>query len=562
MTEKNYSDWTKQELVKELKKLKKRKKYGIVWEDKPEKVAELCREKLPILYEDGKKEISSNEKEPIHILIEGDNYHALSVLNYTHHRKIDVIYIDPPYNTGAKDWTYNNDYVDINDQWRHSKWLSFMEKRLKLAKSLLKRNGVLICTIDENEHAPLGLLLQELFPDKEIVCVTIIHNPAGIQGKNFSYCNEFAYFVHPKGDKYISEIRRDDVPPMPLRDWGKETSKRESAKNCFYPIYVKNQKIIGFGDVCLDDFHPKKSNVFREDGILEIYPIDSKGVERKWRFSRQSVERIKDQLICKKIGKAFVIHRKKTDYRWKTVWTDSKYNANVYGTKLVNNIIKAKFSFPKSLYAVMDCIRAVIHDKNNAIILDFFAGSGTTGHAVLQLNTLDNGKRKFILCTNNEDNAGDGYKIASDICYPRLKKVINGYIGLYDKKQYGGLGGKIKYFKTDFVEAESTDLNKKKLVDKSTEMLCIKEDCFKELKTEEYFRIFTNNEGENLGIVYDDRGIEPLIEEIKKSNQNFVIYVFSLDESAREEEFNDVKDLVKLKPIPAVILAVYKRIFK
>lgn len=562
MAKADYQNYSKQELIKEIKKLRKRKKYGMVWEDKPEEVALLCKEKLPVLFEDREKEIFTDEKKPVHMLIEGDNYHALSVLNYTHRGKIDVIYIDPPYNTGARDWTYNNDYVDINDQWRHSKWLSFMEKRLKLAKNLLKRNGVLICTIDENEHAPLGLLLQELFPNREIVCVTIMHNPGGIQGKNFSYCHEYAYFVHPKGGKYISTLKREDVPPVPLRDWGKDTARREAAKNCFYPIYVKNKKIIGFGEVCSNDFHPKKSNVFRKDGVIEIYPIDTKGVERKWRFSRQSVEGIKDELIFKKIKKKLVILRKKTDYRWKTVWTDSKYNANVYGTKLVNNIIKAKFPFPKSLYAVMDCIRAIIHDRDNSIILDFFAGSGTTGHAVLELNSLDNGKRKFILCTNNEDNAGNGRKIASDICYPRLKKIIKGYIGLHDNKQYGGLDGNLKYFRTDFVDAKPTDLNKKKLVDKSTEMLCIKEDCFYELKSEAYFRMFTNNEGKNLGVVYDDRGIEKFKQEIKASNKKFVVYIFSLDESAREEEFEEVQDLVKLKPIPAVILAVYKRIFR
>ena len=149
------------------------------------------------------------------------------------------------------------------------------EKRIRLARYLLKREGVLICTIDENEHAALGLLLQELFPDREIVCVTIIHNPGGIQGKNFSYCHEYAYFVYPKGGTYISKVRRVDIAPTPLRDWGKESSKRESAKNCFYPIYVKEEKVIGFGEVCEEGFHPKKSNNLRKDGIFEIYPIDT-----------------------------------------------------------------------------------------------------------------------------------------------------------------------------------------------------------------------------------------------------------------------------------------------
>jgi len=138
MPKENYSEWTKQELIREIKKLKKRKKYGIVWEDKPEKVAELCKEKLPVLEEDKSKEIKTDENKQINILIEGDNYHALSVLNYTHKGKIDVIYIDPPFNTGAKNWKYNNNYVDENDQWRHSKWLSMMEKRLKLAKKIVK----------------------------------------------------------------------------------------------------------------------------------------------------------------------------------------------------------------------------------------------------------------------------------------------------------------------------------------------------------------------------------------------------------------------------------------
>ncbi|MBU0459758.1 MAG: site-specific DNA-methyltransferase [Nanoarchaeota archaeon] len=562
MAKKDYDNWSKTELVREIKKLEKRKKYGILWEDKPEKVATLCKEKLPILEEDTKKEIKTHNEKSVNIMIEGDNYHALSVLNYTHKGKVDVIYIDPPYNTGSKDWKYNNDYVDINDQWRHSKWLSFMEKRLRLAKRLLKRNGVLICTIDKNEHSALGLLLQELFPNREIVCVTIIHNPGGIQGLNFSHTNEYAYFVHPSKGTFISKVKRDDAPQTAFRDWGKETSKRKAAKTCFYPIYVKSGEIIGFGEVCSEEFHPNKSNIHRKDGIIEVYPIDQKGIERKWRFSLKSVEDIKDELVCKKVKNEWVIVREKKDYRWKTVWTENKYNANVYGTKLLNNIIKGTFPYPKSLYAVEDCIKAVIHNKNNATILDFFAGSGTTGHAVLELNHKDGGDRKFILCTNNENNNGDGGGIAEEICYPRVKKIIKGYIGTVDKKQYGGLGGNLKYFKTDFVDAEPTDKNKRKMVAKSTEMLCLKEECFEEVKKGTDFKIFKNSQDKHLGIIYDDDGIEPFKKEVKKLNKKLVVYVFSLDESAREEEFEDMDGNVELKPIPAVILNVYKRIFK
>ena len=179
MVRENYSEWSKQNLIDEVKKLKKRKKYGIVWEDKPETVATLCKEKLPVLTEDESKEIETDKGKPVNILIEGDNYHALSVLNYTHKGKVDVIYIDPPYNTGAKDWKYSNDYVDINDSYRHSKWLSMMEKRLCLAKNLLKDNGVLICAIDDNEFHHLGCLFEEIFNGWETHCITIVHNPRG-----------------------------------------------------------------------------------------------------------------------------------------------------------------------------------------------------------------------------------------------------------------------------------------------------------------------------------------------------------------------------------------------
>ena len=423
MTKTKYENYTREQLLVEVKKLSKRKKYGLVWEEEKtkEKFEADAEGKLPGLVEDKKREIKTDGTKPTHLLIEGDNYHALSVLNYTHAKSIDVIYIDPPYNTGAKDWKYNNDYVDAEDGYRHSKWLSFMSNRLKLAKKLLKPKGVLICTIDENEHATLGLLLNELFSDKEIVCVTIIHNPGGIQGNNFSYTHEYAYFVHPQKGTFISKLKRDDIDPVPLRDWGKESSKRESAKNCFFPIFLKDEKVIGFGDVSPDNFHPKKANIIRKDGVMEVYPIDKNGVERKWRFSRQSIDEIKEELLCKKIKNEYVIVRDKRDYRWKTVWDDNKYNANVYGTKLLNNIVDANFPFPKSLYAVIDCIRAVIHDKNDAKILDFFAGSGTTGHAVLELNAEDGGNRQFILCTKNENN------ICHDVTYPRIEKVIKGY---------------------------------------------------------------------------------------------------------------------------------------
>ena len=591
MARKDYSNWSKGELIEEIKKLEKRKKYGIVWEDKPETVATLCKEKLPVLTEDKSKEIETDKEKPVNILIEGDNYHALSVLNYTHKGAIDVIYIDPPFNTGAKNWKYNNDYVDVNDSFRHSKWLSMMEKRLKLTKLLLRRNGVLICAIDENELYHLGCLLEEIFFGHEVHLVTIVHNPRGVQGKNFSYINEFAYFVIPKGQKIIGhrKLKEDEIYWSNLRNWGGE-SLRTDARNCFYPIIIKNNKIISFGDVPLDNFHTKKQAEER-NGKYYVWPIDIKGVERKWRYARQSVESIKDLLRIKNSDDRIEIEIGKPYGTVRTVWQDPKYDASVYGTMLVHALVtKTHFDFPKSVYTVYDCLAPIISERKNAIVLDYFAGSGTTGHAVMMLNKEDGGRRKYILATNNEvgeksekdfktkfnideitfstwqkENRkewlqwAEKYGICSSVCLPRIKKVVEGH---KDWPDITKIPANLKYFKTYFVDAQSTDRNKRKLVDKSTEMLCLKEDCFDEVMKGHEFKIFANNQNKNLGIIYDDDGIEPFKKEVKKLKKKFVVYVFSLDESAREEEFEDMADLVELKPIPAVILNVYKRIFK
>lgn len=556
MAKKDYQNWSKEELVREIQKLEKRKKYGIVWEEErePEKVVELCKEKLPVLVEDKGKEIEADKEKPADILIEGDNYHALSVLNYTHKGMIDVIYIDPPFNTGAKDWKYNNNYVDINDTYRHSKWLNMMSKRLQIAKNLLKHDGVLICAIDDNEFHHLGCLLEDIFNGWERHCITIVHNPRGIQGNNFSYTHEYAYFVFRKNQKVIGprKIKEGDIDWRSLRDSGKE-SLRSDARNCFYPIIVKNEKIVGFGKVLENGIHPKKQTEGKK-GLYYVWPIDVKGIERKWRYARQSIESVKHLLMVKKGKNGYEIEIGKDFGIVRTVWQDSRYDAAEYGTKLVQALVpKAHFDFPKSVYNTYDCLAPIVSKRKNAIILDYFAGSGTTGHAVMILNKEDRGSRKFILCTNNENN------IAEEACYPRIKKVIEGH---KDYPDITGIPANPKYFKTDFVDAEPTDRNKKKLVDKSTEMLCLKEDCFDAVKKAKDYRIFKNSRNKHLGIIYDDDGIEPFKREVKRVRREFVVYVFSLDESAREEEFEDVAKFVELKPIPAVILNVYKRIFR
>jgi len=571
MGKENFENWSKEELIREVNKLKKRKKYGIVWEEKAEKVAKFCKEKLPVLEEIKSKEIKKDDKKPVNILIEGDNYHALSVLNYTHRGVIDVIYIDPPYNTGNKSWTYNNDYVEKEDSWRHSKWLSFMSKRLYLAKNLLKQSGIIIVTIDDYEIGPLRLLMDEIFGEQNrLGLVTIMHNPRGrSDDKFFATSHEYALF-YGKNSKFTKTNKltltdeqaeqfhfEDEISRyrlLPFKRTGSNSTPKERP-NLYYPIYYNEKQ----NEI---SFEQKK-------GFDEILPMDSNGGKRVWRWGKESLlERFKTEIVIKKIAakkySVFTKDRIKEGRRPKTVWVNPKYDASSHGTILVQKILnKVKaFDYPKSLFAVCDCLEIAAKDKKNAIILDFFAGSGTTGHAVLEINERFGGDRKFILCTNNEDNNGTGTKIAEDVCYPRIKNVLDGYLKKSKGKLIYNLPGGLKYYKTEFVDAEQTDINKKKLVDKSTEMLCLKEDCFDLVKKGKFYQIFTNSRGKNLGIIYEDEGIEPFKKELRKINKKFVVYVFSLDESAREEEFEGVSDLVGLKPIPAVILNVYKRIFK
>lgn len=411
------------------------KKYGLVFEEHREEIDEVLDTHTPVLTEI--RDLFIDNGGQMNFLIEGDNLASLQLLEKTHKGKIDLIYIDPPYNTGASNWIYDNDYVDGNDLFKHSKWLSMMQSRLTLAKNLLTDRGVLICAIDENESATLRLLLDDIFgADYEYNCITIIHNPRGIQGKNFSYTNEFAYFVIPKGDKIIGErhLSDDEIYWSPLRNWGSE-SLRTDARNCFYPIIVNNDKIIGFGGVSPNDCHPKKNELL-EDGSIAVYPIDAKGVERKWRYARQSVEGILDYLAVKKTRGVYDIELGKPFGTYKTVWSDPKYDANGYGKQLLNSILpNCSFDFPKSLWNVYDCLYSVVAKKSDATILDFFAGSGTTGHAVMKLNAEDGGNRRFILCTNNENN------ICREVTYKRIKRVI-------DKEGYAA---SLKYYKVDYV---------------------------------------------------------------------------------------------------------------
>ena len=388
-----------------------------------------------------------------HTLIEADNYHALQLLEYLYAGKVDCIYIDPPYNTGAKDWKYNNDYVDGTDTYRHSKWLSMMEKRLKLAKKLLNpKNSVLIVTIDEKEYLHLGCLLEELFPSDSIQMVSTVINPKGNRRDNeFSRCEEYIFFISigsasitSNGTDMLREVEDDvkvedkSIRLRALLRGASNHGRRKDRPNLFYPLLFDkgSGRFIGHGpvlplSVSRETFHP-------QDGAVAMWPIALNGEELTWNLQPETLmEKYRQHFLSfskwdgeKRVGYylssgqeenfknglyniigqdddgAYIIELKSSqekDVRPLTIWHKKSHSASEYGTTFINKIIgSGRFSFPKSLYAVKDTIRFYVANKPNALILDFFAGSGTTLHAVNLLNAEDGGHRRCIMVTNNE----------------------------------------------------------------------------------------------------------------------------------------------------------------
>ena len=387
-----------------------------------------------------------------HTLIETDNYHALQLLKYLYGGKVDCIYIDPPYNTGARDWKYNNDYVDASNEYRHSKWLSMMERRLKLAKELLNpRDSVLIVTIDEHEYLHLGCLLEEIFRGAEIQMVSTFINPSGVSRKNmFARTNEFIFFVMlgdcrpialELDDFWIGDIknksRRYGLRWTTLMRAGTDPLRTDSP-NQFYPVFVSKdgKKIISVGEPY---FGKNRNDVIAPEGTTTIFPIRTTGEEGRWQISRKTLlgllekgyvrlGRFNDrgtiaidyvaQGEAKKIDNGLfkILGRDEesgtiivddSNYKPKFIpgcqWNIPTHDATQQGTKVLNAIIGGgKFSFPKSLYAVRDALKFFVANKPDALIVDFFAGSGTTLHAVNLLNAEDGGNRRCILVTNNE----------------------------------------------------------------------------------------------------------------------------------------------------------------
>lgn len=417
-------------------------------------VAEFRDYIYPGLVSTGKVERGGDK--PFHTVINGENFHALEALTFTHRGKVDVIYIDPPYNSGAKDWKYNNDYVEKEDLYLHSKWLAFMERRLSVASQLInKRSGVLIVAIDDKEVSRLGLLLEQVFPEAAIDMVTTVINPRGKYRKGrFARCEDYLYFltfgsaeVQGEPDPDFTEgvaigwrtLRRSDI-----------TSARGTKKGGtgqFFPIYVdRHGKIKKVGD-------PLEHGVDRNtapsvDGCTPVFPMRDDGTEMNWGLTAPSLKSLLKKGYVR-VGRAtpakpqkyeisyltsgrisdietgratvtgqnkdgsvqaeYVTHKMKYPV---TSWSRPSHNAEVHGTELVKSLLGNKiFPYPKSLYAVEDSISLFLGDKPDAIVLDFFSGSGTTAHATMLLNRKDNGRRQCISITNNEVGADEGAEL-------------------------------------------------------------------------------------------------------------------------------------------------------
>ena len=332
------------------------------------------------------------------VLLNGDNYHALNLLQSKYRNKIKSMYIDPPYNAQSSEIMYKNTF-------KHSAWLSLMENRLQLSEALLTDNGVGVIAIDEVEQTRLGELLKSIAPHKNCVAISVVHNPSGQQGDNFSFTNEFAYFVYPEQKEIIGLEDRpeDEWDTRTFRDNSGNNNLRTDAANCFYPIFVKDGLIVGFGDVCPDEYHPEMRNIQLSDGVIAVYPIDNNGVEKKWVFERGTVEGILDELWVKETTNpdGIDIMRTKKRFRHKTTWTDKKYSANSYGSSLLT-AMSVPFTYPKSIFNVQECVEAALSDKKYGTVIDYFAGSGTTAHAVMNSNWRDQGTRKYILVEMGE----------------------------------------------------------------------------------------------------------------------------------------------------------------
>lgn len=556
--------------------LRQHKKYGLVWEDKPEDVEERLREELPILREVKDKAILSDDADaPNHILIEGDNLEALTALSYTHEGKIDVIYIDPPYNTGKKDeFKYNDYWVDSEDTYRHSKWLCFMDKRLRLAKQLLKEDGLIFISIDDNEIGQLKVLCDELFthnsnPDSSNSLGVLIWDlGSGTSAGHFTrsheyvlaYCKNKSLLPNFSGGEGIIDdraIKKKSIKNTESEYTFKRGTKFEADDGVEFTGQWGGSEItrlisgrmlcqngILAEDVTLAACWTQRNQMDSFFAGKETY--DTKGQRVKEFYFRNN-----GKLYCRK-------ERDKIN--------PPSVLRGIATTKQGSSMIKELFNDeePIGFAKPLNLISFLLSLKNgNSTILDFFAGSGTTLHATMQLNAEDGGHRQCILVTNNENN------ICEEVTYERNKRVINGYTTPKGVEVAGLKQNTLRYYKTDYISRDRTQKNMRDLVAAATDLLCIKEDLYEERKTFGRFKLkpqlarYFNNGKRHMLIVYREELIDEIAEEIKNldfAGKRLKIYVFSPGRYAFTDNFREVEDKVELVALPAAIYDAYQKV--
>jgi adenine-specific DNA-methyltransferase len=532
-----------------------KKKYGLVWEDKPEEVEEQLRENLPLLKEVKDKAIINEDvtlsevEVPNHILIEGDNLHALTALTFTHEGKIDVIYIDPPYNTGNKDFRYNDtfkdEYIDKENPFRHSTWLSFMSRRLKIAKRLLNESGVIFISIDDNEQAQLKLLCDEIFSESNFIanCVRRRRKTQANLAKNIAPVHEYLliiskninYFSLNKleySDDFIKKgFGNPDNDPRGLYQTG-PLARPKNSSNREHTLTMPNGRQITAKWSCSEETFAK----YVAENRLVI-PRGGDGMPRIKIFLSELQGQIAN-----------------------TWWEDVASNDDA--AKEIEEIFgtNAAFIFPKPTGLIKRILQLSTNKFDNKIILDFFAGSGTTLHATMALNAEDGGNRQCILVTNNENN------ICEEVTYERNKRVIQGYTNAKGVAVEGLKNNNLRYYKSEFVSRDTSLKNKRELTYLATELLCIKEDCYSEFTAKEkWFKAFTSKSSQFI-VIYDEVYIEDSFEIIEalhaaKTNDNPVkVYVFSHGQYPYTEDFEEVLPLITLCALPDAIYKAYQNV--
>lgn len=448
-----------------------KKKYGLVWEEHEERVDEELKTQIPTFEEVTEKEIKLNNDEKFNFLLEGDNLHSLYILEKTHKGKIDFIYIDPPYNTGNKDFIYNDEYINNDDGYKHSKWLSFMNNRLKIAHNLLSDSGVIFISIDDNEQAQLKLLCDEIFGDNN--CIGILPTIMNLKGNQdqFGFAGTHEYTLVYARDIFKCELGQFDIDEEEIeKEWLiddigyykkganlKSTgvnAPREKRPNLYFPIYVLDETPCGMKNE--NQKYRLEWSLEPKDGFLPIYPITN-GKEMSWRWSKNKFKSEAYNVIITSDGKDGISFYKKQrpsigeipTKKPKSFFYKPEYSSG-NGTNQIVRIFGSKvFNNPKPVDLIKDFIRIGLKNKKG-VVLDFFAGSGTTAQAVLELNKEDNGKRNFILCTNNEN------KICKSITYERIKTIITGKTKS-NMRFSDGIISNLKYYRTAYVPRMNTE---------------------------------------------------------------------------------------------------------